>query len=122
MSEYTKANTLPRVNVPVAMIVYNRPDLAEQVFQAVRAARPRTLIAIADGPREVRAGDGEACRASRALFDRIDWPCELIRVFSERNLGCRERVGSGITEAFRHVERCIILEDDCIPHPTFFPY
>jgi hypothetical protein len=104
------------------MIVFNRPDLAARVFDAIRAARPRTLIAIADGPRSGHPADAGACAASRAVFEGIDWPCELVRVFSETNLGCRERVGSGITEAFGHVERCIILEDDCVPHASFFPY
>ena len=107
---------------PIAMIVFNRPERAAPVFEAIRAARPRTLIAIADGPRPGRPSDAADCKKTREIFDRIDWPCELIRVFSDENLGCRRRVGSGITEAFRHVETCIILEDDCLPHPTFFPY
>lgn len=42
--------------------------------------------------------------------------------FSNHNLGCRRRVASGITWAFKHVDRAIILEDDCVPDRTFFLY
>lgn len=110
------------MDTPVALIVFNRPAHTARVFEAVRAARPRTLFVVADGPRPDRPADAEACRAVRALIDRIDWPCDLVRIYSEENLGCRVRVGGGITEVFRHVESCIILEDDCLPDQTFFPY
>jgi hypothetical protein len=37
-------------------------------------------------------------------------------------MGCRRRVSSGIDWIFSQVEEAIILEDDCLPHPTFFRY
>ncbi len=104
------------------MMVFNRPAHTARVLEAVRAARPRTLFVVADGARDGRAAEADACRQVRGLFDRVDWPCELVRDFSERNLGCRERIGSGITRVFGQVESCIFLEDDCLPHPSFFRY
>jgi hypothetical protein len=41
---------------------------------------------------------------------------------AERNLGCRERVASGIDRTFAETETAIILEDDCVPDPTFFRF
>jgi hypothetical protein len=40
----------------------------------------------------------------------------------ERNLGCRRAVSSAITWFFDNVEEGIVLEDDCVPHPTFFRF
>jgi hypothetical protein len=37
-------------------------------------------------------------------------------------MGCRRRVASGLGWAFEQVEQAIILEDDCLPHPTFFRF
>jgi hypothetical protein len=37
-------------------------------------------------------------------------------------LGCRKRVSSGLNWVFDNVEEAIILEEDCFPHPTFFPF
>ena len=63
-----------------------------------------------------RAGDLHTGRAS------IDWPCEVVRHYAETNMGCRQRVSSGLDWVFEQVEEAIILEDDCLPDPTFFPY
>ncbi len=52
----------------------------------------------------------------------MDWPCEVLTNYSETNLGCKRRVSSGIDWVFNEVEEAIILEDDCLPHPTFFRY
>jgi hypothetical protein len=40
----------------------------------------------------------------------------------ERNLGCRNAVSDGITWFFDQVSEGIILEDDCLPSPSFFAF
>ena len=37
-------------------------------------------------------------------------------------MGCRRRVISGLDWVFSLVEEAIILEDDCLPDPSFFPF
>ncbi len=108
---------------PVVMIVFNRPDLASEVFACVRAAKPERLLLIADGPRDDRDGEAELCRQTRAVVEEgIDWPCELMTNYAERNMGCVPRCVSGLTWAFERVDRAIVLEDDCVPEPSFFGY
>ncbi len=110
------------LNTPVALILFNRPDTTAQVFAAIRAARPPQLFVIADGPRASRPNEAALCAAARAVVEQVDWPCDVVRDFSDTNLGCRRRVASGLTRLFETVDRAIILEDNCIPHPTFFQY
>lgn len=105
---------------PVVFLIFRRPDLTARVFEAVRQAQPTKLLVVADGPRNKE--DIELCQQAQAVTENIDWNCEVLRNYSEVNLGCRERVSSGITWAFEHVEEAIILEDDCLPHPSFFVY
>jgi hypothetical protein len=38
------------------------------------------------------------------------------------NLGCRKRIQTGLSWSFDLVEQAIILEDDCIPSSSFFPF
>ena len=38
------------------------------------------------------------------------------------NLGCKVRISSGLDWVFEQVEEAIILEDDCLPHQTFFRF
>jgi hypothetical protein len=108
------------LETPVAFIIFNRPDLTERVFQAIRQAQPRKLLVIADGPRLDRVGEAEKCTAARAVIDQVDWDCEVLKNYSDINLGCRQRVSSGLDWVFSEVEEAIILEDDCLPSPSFF--
>lgn len=107
---------------PVALVIFNRPDLTERVFAAVARARPQTLLVIADGPRPGRADDPRLCAATRAIIDRVDWPCRVLKNYADGNLGCGKRPATGLQWVFEQVEEAIILEDDCLPHPDFFPY
>jgi hypothetical protein len=67
-------------------------------------------------------GDVERCAAARAVVEKVDWPCDVSRNYSEINLGCARRPASGIQWVFEQVEEAIFLEDDCAPGPAFFPY
>ena len=108
---------------PVVFCVFNRPELAARVFARIRAARPSRLFIVADGPRPGREGEAEKCAEVRRLVEAgIDWPCEVVRDYSDVNLGCGRRVASGIANAFKHVDEAIILEDDCLPDPSFFRF
>ncbi|HEX2099267.1 MAG TPA: hypothetical protein VHF69_01315 [Candidatus Synoicihabitans sp.] len=111
------------MTAPVVFIVFNRPEVTARVFAAIRSAQPSKLLVVCDGPRRQKAGEAEKVQAVRAIVERgVDWPCEVRTNYSEANLGCRHRVASGITWAFEQVEEAIILEDDCLPDPSFFPF
>jgi hypothetical protein len=110
------------VTAPVALIIFNRPELTAKVFESIRQARPATLVVIADGARTSRKGETELCAATRAITENIDWPCRVVRHYADHNLGCRNRVSSGLDLLFGEFERAIILEDDCVPEPSFFRF
>ena len=112
----------PGFDTPVIFMVFNRPDLTARVFEQIARIRPRTLYVIADGPRADRPGDVDVCAATRKVVEQVDWPCEVIRDYSEENLGCGLRCASGLTNAFDRLDRAIVLEDDCLPDPSFFGY
>jgi hypothetical protein len=110
------------MKTPIAFLIFNRPETTAEVFESIRRAKPAKLLIVADGPRTDRAGEAEKCALARAIIDRVDWNCEVLTNYSDVNLGCRERISSGLKWVFDTVEEAIILEDDCVPHPTFFPY
>lgn len=110
------------MKTPVAFLIFRRPKETERVFDVIRRARPPKLLVIADGPHPSRPGEAELCNASRAVIDRVDWDCEIFKNYSEVNLGCKKRVASGLDWVFDMVEEAIILEDDCLPHISFFSF
>lgn len=111
-----------RPAAPVIFLIYRRPELTAQVFARIRAARPPTLIVVADGPKEDSVEDQKAVALTREVVSDIDWDCDVHRVYSARNLGLKERVSSGLTEAFQIVDEAIVVEDDCLPDMSFFGY
>jgi hypothetical protein len=112
-----------KLHTPVAFFIFNRPNVTRRVFDRIRNAKPSTLLVIADGPRGIHQEDQEKCRQVTEIVDTgVDWPCTVLKNYSETNLGCRKRVSSGLDWVFENVESAIILEDDCLPDPTFFPF
>jgi len=110
------------VRSPILFLVFNRPETTARVFDAIRTARPPRLYVAADGPRATRPVEAERCDAVRSLATAVDWPCEVFTLFRTENLGCKRAVSSGISWFFEHESEGVILEDDCVPDPSFFPY
>lgn len=111
-----------QLKTPVAFIIFNRPDTTALVFAEIAKAKPPKLLVVADGPRTSRPGEAERCAATRAIIGRVNWDCEVLTNYSDANMGCKNRVASGLDWVFEQVPEAIILEDDCLPHPTFFRF
>jgi len=107
----------------VAIAVFNRPEHTGRLMESLRMAKPRHLFVVADGARRDHGSDADHCRTVLDTVDRaIDWPCEVRRNISDTNLGCGRRIATGLDWVFEQVEEAIILEDDCIPDPSFFRF
>lgn len=108
---------------PILLIIFNRPDTTARVLAEIAKAKPPTLFIFADGPRPNRLDDIDKCAATRAVVKHlVDWDCELITNYSERNMGCGAGPARAISWVFEQADRAIILEDDCIPHQSFFRF
>ena len=110
------------MKTPVAMIVFNRPELTRRSLAAIRQARPEQLFVIGDGPRDGNDNDARRCAEVRDVIGEVDWPCEVRTRFAETNRGLDPNIETGIDWVFSQVDRAIFLEDDCIADPTFFVY
>ena len=108
---------------PILLITFNRPDHVRQVLAEIRKQQPAQLFVCQDGAREGNEIDRVKCQEVRdVITELVDWPCELHTLYQERNLGCGPGPAAGIDWFFSQVDRGIIMEDDCLPHPDFFAY
>jgi hypothetical protein len=112
----------PQYVQPILFLIFNRPKKTKQVFEAIRAQKPRQIFIAADGPRSNVESDKASCDQTRSIIDEIDWDCSLQTLFRSENLGCKLAVSSAIDWFFNNVEMGIILEDDCLPNDSFFPF
>ena len=110
------------MKTPVAFLIFNRPETTRKVFAEISKAKPEKLLVVADGPRADRAGEAQRCLEARSVIERVDWDCEVLTNYADENMGCKRRVSSGLTWVFETVEEAIVLEDDCLPHASFFPF
>lgn len=110
------------LTTPILFIIFKRPDTTEKVFEAIRKAAPAKLYIAADGPRQDVPGEAERCRKTREIVQQVDWECEVKTLFQEKNLGCRLGASGAVTWFFSEEPEGIVLEDDCLPEPSFFQY
>lgn len=106
----------------VLLLIFNRPQLLERVVSALREFAPDKLYIASDGPRADCPDDYAKVAKSRSIVSSIDWPCEVRTLYRDRNLGCRVAVSGAIDWFFEQEDAGVILEDDCIPDPSFFSF
>lgn len=110
--------TNKQLETPIAFIIFNRPDTTQRVFDEIKKSKPKQLFVIADGARNEE--EKKLVEKTREIIKQVDWDCEVKTNYSDKNLGCKARVSSGIDWFFENVEQGIILEDDCLPSQSFF--
>jgi hypothetical protein len=110
------------MKTPILFLTYKRFYTAEVVFNAIRKAQPAKLYFASNAPNLVHGHEISKVAKVRSLIDRVDWPCEVKIRFLEEHLPVKQSVSSSLDWFFEHEEQGIILEDDCLPHPDFFPF
>ena len=109
------------MKAPVVFIIFKRIDTTKRVLKLISSYKPNKLYLIADGPKTI--DDNNKCSQIRNFVENnIDWDCDLIKVYSDTNLGCAKRVQTGLDYVFVNEEMAIILEDDTLPDPSFFKF
>lgn len=111
------------IKVPCALIFFNRPEPLRKAFAAIREYQPTKLFLIQDGARiEKKESDTKLINECRDIVSKVDWDCDVVKIYSDKNLGCGFRIYSGVKEAFEYVDRLAIIEDDIVCSPSFFKF
>lgn len=111
-----------KIDVPVLIIFFNRPGCLEQVFNAIKLAMPSKLLLYQDGVRTDNLNDAQQVHVCREIVKNIDWDCEIHHFYQSKNYGCDPSGYIARKWAFSIVDKCIILEDDCVPSQSFFRF
>lgn len=112
------------LNTPILVITFNRPNHTRQVLEAILATQPKELYVFQDGAREENTGDVEKCAEVRRVVGDLTSKLGITphTFYSKKNLGCGPGPAAAISWFFENVDAGIIIEDDAVPHPDFFPY
>lgn len=110
------------MNTTVVVIFFNRIEPLRILMARLAEVKPKRLYLVSDGARLGVEGEQERVDACREFMQNIPWECEVVRDYASVNMGCRQRIVSGVNNALRLVETVIVLEDDCIPELRMFPF
>lgn len=109
------------VDVPVKINIWIRPELQKKQFDVIKKARPSILFIQSDEGRNEKEWD--AILKNRHMIDTgITWNCEVHRLYENENKGLYYMGGKSTKYVWSRVDRCIFLEDDCIPCVSFFRF
>lgn len=110
------------MNPPILIVFFNRRDCLEQVLQRARESRPRAVYLASDGARTHVADEATIVSDCRRIAQSAGWACPVKTRFLPSNEGCGRAVAGAIDWFFSQEPCGIVLEDDCVPHPSFFPF
>jgi len=113
---------LNALHTAVLLIAFNRPDTTRLVFEAIRKVKPIRFYIAFDGPRPEVTTDVINCSKVQSILSEIDWECSVQTLIRQENLGCGKGPSTAITWFFEQETEGIILEDDCLPSASFFPF
>lgn len=122
ISQFEPVDKAEFKKIPVVLFNFNRPALTRSVLEAIRNYRPERLFLVCDGARQDTPSDFVSVALVKEELSRIDWECEVTRIYAEENMGLKARFYTGLDEVFNQVEKAMILEDDCVPSASFFRF
>ena len=111
-----------KIDIPVLLIFFVRPEKTKIVFEEIRKARPSKLYLYQDGAREGNEQDAVNVLKCREIVENIDWDCKVYKFYQEKNVGCDPSEYISQKWMFEKEEMGIILEDDDVPSQSFFPF
>ena len=110
---------MPEV-VPLALMIFNRPDLTETIMSQLAKAKPPILYIIADGARN----DEELakCTKAREIALNPTWPCKVVPFLRDHNVGMVKQFKDGLDFVFNEHESIIFMEDDHFLSSSFYQF
>jgi len=109
-----------QINIPVVLIGFNRPEAIKEVFNCIKAAKPKKFYVSIDGPRHNTPGEDQLVENVKKIVQQVNWECETHYKYNDVNLGAEVTVSEAVTWTLENEECVIVLEDDMVAPLSFF--
>lgn len=112
-----------KFNIPILLLTYKKPT-ALKVLEAILKANP-TKIYIASNHwknEEEKPRIQTLRKQLQEMINQLGGGVEVEFIIKPTHQNAKESISTSITYFFQKEEMGIIFDDDCLPHPSFFPY
>ena len=110
------------MTTPVLVIGFNRPDLMTELLTTLETNKVHELYVSLDGPRPLVESDRILCEKTWQIVEQFSSRFNLRMLRHSTNLGLATAAPTAISWFFDQEPSGIILEDDCHPAASFFPF
>jgi len=107
-------------DVPIALMIFNRPDLTETIMEQLAKVKPPILYVIADGARNEE--ELTKCTRAREIALNPTWSCKVVPFLRDHNVGMVKQFKEGLDFVFNEHESLIFMEDDHFLSPSFYQF
>ena len=107
-------------DVPIALMIFNRPDLTQLIMDQLAKAKPPILYVIADGARNEE--ELWKCTRAREIALNPTWSCKVVPFLRDLNVGMVKQFKEGLDFVFNEHESLIFMEDDHLLSPSFYSF
>ena len=120
-NEESKLQKKMMFDIPIVLFTFKRTDTVLRIIDRIKIVAPKKIYILSDGPRN-QSEEREVFEARKVIRAAIDWECDVVENYADRNIGVYERIGQGAQWVFRRERSAIFLEDDNLPAVSFFKY
>ena len=107
------------INTPVLLITYKRPKNTEKLIKILLKNQIKNIFIYNNGP--INSLDFEDCKNTKEVIKNYsDNYSNIKALYKKENTGLKYNIPEAIDWVFESFDKVIILEDDCIPHNSFF--
>lgn len=103
---------MKKLNIPVAMFGFNRPEKLAIAISSLKLLAPDDVWFFIDGPRIDKPQEKILCDEVESLVALFDWGCKVVVRRNTVNKGLRAQIRDGLTEFFGAWDVGLIMEDD----------
>jgi hypothetical protein len=107
-------------DVPVALFIFNRPDLTKLTIAQLSKSKPPLLYVFADGPRN--KDEEVLCNSAIEIVKSLSWECEVHIKEESSNKGMVHQIKNGLDYVFSKHEAVLFMQDDQLLSPSSYNF
>lgn len=111
---------MQKISAALVLFVMRRPRATKRVINILKKFKFKKIYIVCDGWRNLL--EKNKVLEVRKIVNKSFSDKKVIKLFYKKNVGMRNIAPVAFKKVFRSEEKIIVIEDDTLPHPSFFNF